>query len=349
MAVSTVVTPAAEAPAAPTPRPAPSRSVNLDVLKALAIVGVIAQHAIPRDALASVGGAVWVRQAVTVFVVIMGLNATRSMMKRGDAPLRDLIAADYWIGRFWRLGVPVLAFAAVATVIGALRGGLDVGPTTLAGQLPYTGPGNYFITIVLAFAIVFPFLFVVFRAYPVATVAGCFAIAIGFEFAAAQVASVRDAQAPFLYIAALPRYLGAVAVGMWLAADPHPLHRRNLWIWMGAPLGIAYLAWLDAAQPDFTTIGPAFLATAVPAACWAGLIVALGLLIPVGPRASRALAPVALVGQASFHIFLVQMLVFRLLPGSGVDTFALALGISTVAGIAFFRLLPAGPPSRATR
>jgi peptidoglycan/LPS O-acetylase OafA/YrhL len=323
-----------------------TRSVSLDVLKALAIVGVIAQHAIPQGDLASVAASVWVRQAVTVFVVLMGFNAARSIMRRGDAPLRELADRDYWVGRLWRLGVPVLVFAVVSTAVGLARGGIVLGPTVLAGQLPYTGPGNYFVTLVLTFAVVFPLLFVLFRARPVATVIGCFAVAIAFEAAASQVSTFRDAQAPFLYIAALPRYLGAVAVGMWLASDPHPLHRRNLWIWIGAPVGLVYLGWLDAARPDFTSVGPAFLATAAPAACWAGLIVALGLLVPVGPRAARALAPVALVGQASFHIFLVQMLVFRLTPGPGAGTFLAALAISCVIGVAFYRVLPAGPPAR---
>lgn len=337
---------AAAPPASPSRASGARRSINLDVLKALAIFGVIAQHAIPKPDLASVGGSVWVRQAVTVFLVIMGLNATRSMLKHGDAPLRELIGADYWKGRFWRLGAPVLAFAVLSTAVGAARGGLDIGPTLLVGQLPYPGPGGYFITLVLTFAVVFPFLFLVFRAHPALTVAACFAVAIGFELAASQVDAFTNQQYPFVYVAALPRYLGAVAVGMWLARDLRPLARQNAWLWVGAPVGLAYLVWLDSGQPGFTDVGTSFLATGFPAACWAGIIVAVGVAIPVSAGAARLLSPLALIGQASFHIFLMQILVFRLVSGSGFDTFALALAISCAAGIAFYKLMPTGPPSR---
>ncbi len=319
----------------------------LDVIKGLAMFGVIAQHAVPKDQLAGVAGSLWVRQAVTVFLVVMGLNATRSMLRQGPAPLRELAGAEYWTSRFWRLLAPVLVFAVISTLIGAARGGLEIGPTILLGQMPYPGPGGYFVTLVLTFAVVFPVLFVLFRAHPVATVAGCFAVSLAVEAAALQVDAISGQQYPFVYVASLARYLGVVGVGMWLAVDARPFVARNLWLWIGAPIGIAYLVWLDTGQPSFTDVGPSFLATAFPAACYAGLVVALLLALPVSARGGRLLEPVALVGRASFHIFLVQMLVFRLLPGSGADTFVLATALSCAIGIVFFRVMPTSWPGRA--
>ncbi|UUY03505.1 acyltransferase family protein [Svornostia abyssi] len=342
MATAVTLEPAPRIPAGT----ASERSAQLDILKGLAILGVIAQHAITKDGLASLWGSFWVRQAVTVFLVLMGLNAARSLRRRADAPLRELVGSDYWRGRFWRLGVPILAFAVLSTAVGAALGKLELGPTVLAGRLPFPGPGSYFVTLVVTFAIVFPFLFAVYRAYPRATVIACFAISVAFELAAGQVDAWRDQQYPYLYVANILHYLAAIAVGMWLADDQRPRARRNRWIWAGVPVSVAWLAWLEAADPDITRLQPSFLATAVPSAFWAGAIVMVFLAIPLGARVRTALRPLMVVGQASFHVFLMQMLVFRLIDGTGFGVFLLATVVSCAAGVVFWKVLPTGPRTR---
>jgi hypothetical protein len=50
------------------------RSLSIDLVKAIAMVGVIAQHSLPN--LCAAGGSFWIFQAVPVLVVLFGVNPT---------------------------------------------------------------------------------------------------------------------------------------------------------------------------------------------------------------------------------------------------------------------------------
>ena len=113
----------------------------IDVVKGLAIVGVIAQHALTRQTMDDTGADFWLRQSVPVLFVLMGFNAARSSLRRPAPTLAEAYGARYWRGRFRRILLPLLIVSAVALVAGAATGRLHVGPLALVGVPPGAGPG----------------------------------------------------------------------------------------------------------------------------------------------------------------------------------------------------------------
>src|SRR3954464_8657188 len=103
----------------------------IDVVKGLAIIGVIAQHALTRGAMDEVGADFWLRQSVPILFVLMGFNAARSSRPAPAPTLVEAYGARYWRGRYRRTLAPLLIISAVAIVAGAATGHLHVGPLAL--------------------------------------------------------------------------------------------------------------------------------------------------------------------------------------------------------------------------
>jgi hypothetical protein len=86
----------------------------IDVVKGLAIIGVIAQHALTRETMDDTGADFWLRQSVPVLFVLMGFNAARSSLRRPAPTLAEAYGARYWRGRYRRILLPLLIVSAVA-------------------------------------------------------------------------------------------------------------------------------------------------------------------------------------------------------------------------------------------
>jgi hypothetical protein len=121
---------------------ASARIPAIDVVKGLASIGVIAQHALTRQTMDATGADFWFRQSVPVLFVLMGFNAARSSLRRLAPTLGEAYGARYWRGRFRRILLPLLIAFAVALVAGEASGRLDIKPLALVGFLPVPGPGE---------------------------------------------------------------------------------------------------------------------------------------------------------------------------------------------------------------
>jgi peptidoglycan/LPS O-acetylase OafA/YrhL len=340
------VTTAVSAPAAvgaPDEPPRRRHLVQIDVLKGAAILGVLAQHGLSASDLHAVGADLWIRQAVPIFFILMGLNAAGSYARRGSRRLRELASRDYWRGRLARLGIPFAVTFVASLVLGAVLGEERWGPTILVGRLPFSGPGNYFVTILFTFAVAFPVLYALWRRSPWGFIAFCFAADAAFELLAGQVQGWQAARHPYAYEANLLRYLGAIAIGVWLSECAGLRARRNRWLVALAPVGLTWVAWLELDQPHIGWLIPSFaLGTNVLAALWAALLVLVTLALVPGARMTRLLQPLAGLGRASYHVFLAQILVFGALASTGFATLALGGAGSIAIGWLAFRLLPVG-------
>src|ERR1700739_2353169 len=141
-------------------RASATRIRQIDVLKGLAILGVMVQHAFTGRALYESWDTLHVGQAVPVFFVIMGLNAARSLGRNREAALGELYSRRYLTGRLRRLIAPLVWIWLLAAVVALAVGKFHVGPLALLGALPMSSaPGNYFVTITVEFALLFPALF----------------------------------------------------------------------------------------------------------------------------------------------------------------------------------------------
>ena len=322
------------------------RSSAIDTIKGLAIVSVICLHSLSVHTLYAIAALFSIWQAVPVFIFLMGRNAAASLARRGRRSLREVYSHEYLAQRFDRIYVPfVLAFAATVVVtnvtgtahdhVRTIVGGL------LAGTLPIDGPGNYFITLVFQFALVFPLVFWGLRRQPVATLLLCAAVELAFDLLARRVGVVK--QHPYIYEVCLARYMLLVALGALLAHAPARRLLAARWLWVGTLVSVACLA-LNSVDSSTGPLGGSdwdFAST-----FYAVFIVVLGIaLLPSVARgsASRALGE---LGRASYHIFLVQIIWFGLAvwPLDSVPALIGNLAVTLAAGVAFYWLMARVPP-----
>jgi peptidoglycan/LPS O-acetylase OafA/YrhL len=314
------------------------RSSAIDVIKGLAIVSVICLHSLTAGTLYGMGALFYIWQAVPVFLFLMGRNAASSLERRGRRSLRELYSQGYLASRVDRIYVPfLLAFVATVAVTVITHTAHDHARTIigglLAGTLPIDGPGNYFITLVFQFVLVFPLLFWALRRWPVATLLLCTAIELAFDLLALRVGLVKDH--PYIYEDCLARYLLLVALGGLLARVPARRLLTARWLWVGALLGAAYIG-LNSIDPPSGPLGGSDWAFA--SVFYTVFIVVLGISrLPVAARGwpSRGLGE---LGRASYHVFLVQIIWFGLAvwPLDSVPALIGNLAVTLVAGVAFY-------------
>ena len=317
----------------------------IDVVKGLAIIGVIAQHALTRGTMDDTGADFWLRQSVPVLFVLMGFNAARSSLRRPAPTLADAYGARYWRGRYRRILLPLLIVSAGALVVGAATGRLHLGPLALVGYLPVPGPGVYWITILLTFTLIWPAWMHLFQLRPGLVVAGAIALNVIFELWAGRMPDFRGAGSlggyPYAYDACILRYFAAIAIGMWLAIDDARVGRRRLVVVALAVPSVAYiaLAGTDPASLPFFVHGFT-LATNFAAVPWAAAMLLAALhLWPT--HSVPGTGWLERLGVASFEIFLVQVVWLGVLPERGQIPFLVALVGSGVLGSALHRVLTA--------
>jgi peptidoglycan/LPS O-acetylase OafA/YrhL len=323
------------------PRPAAGRDAAIDVVKGLAILGVIAQHGLTGQALFDTRADLWFRQAVPVLFVLMGLNAARSSLRRPPRSLAEAYGARYWRGRFRRILLPLLVVFAAGVVAGALTGRLHIGPLVLVGSFPVPGPGAYWVTILLTFTLIWPAWMHLFRLRPGLVVATAIALDVAFELAAAHVPAFKAGGYNYAYDACILRYFAAIAVGMWLAIDDEHAGRRRVAVLALAPLSLVYIAVARSDPSAFPFLVPGFtLTTNFAAVPWATamLLAALRLWPARGVPGTGWLER---LGIASYEVFLVQIVWFGVLPERGGVRFVVAVLACGVLGWAVHRALGA--------
>jgi peptidoglycan/LPS O-acetylase OafA/YrhL len=338
-------------------RSRPARVRQIDVLKGLAIIGVMVQHAFGDGFLQHSWETLYAGQAVPVFFVIMGLNAAQSMARRQARSLSDLYTRSYLTGRWQRLVVPIVWVWPVALLVALLVGELHIGPLALVGVLPISSaPGNYFVTIVLEFAVLFPLVFWCFTRAPVATTVVVAVADIGFELLAPHVHmfGLSGPAHGYIYEAAIVKYGLAILAGVWLSRIK--LGRRGMaLLTVGALVGLVYLVVLHQDPGDFGWLVPSFSRTtnfiSVFYAVW---LTVLGIRLLPGDGASPLYRRFERLGRASYHIFLVQIVWFGAVTTRSWPMAILGIAVCCLIGHAFYMAMSArqapkrsGRPQRA--
>ncbi len=318
------------------------------MLKGLAIVGVMVQHAFSPRFLHDSWDTLWAGQAVPIFFILMGLNATRSMDKGGAGSLRELYTRRYLTSRLQRLVVPLLFIWVVALIVAVIVGEVHIGPLVVVGVLPLaSAPGNYFVTIVLEFAVLFPAVYWCWRRAPVATTVVLVLADIGFELLAPHVHVLTSAGTAngYLYEAAIFKYLAAIAAGMWLT-------RLTVTPRLLAPLcalaaaSFAYLIVLHQSPTHFGWLIPSFSASTNFLSVFYAVLLTYAGLRWLTPRSWRgAYGLLERLGQASYHIFLLQIVWFGAITDRSAVAAIFGIAACCLLGHAFFVAMERRRPS----
>jgi peptidoglycan/LPS O-acetylase OafA/YrhL len=328
-----------ERPATPASR---GRVRQIDVLKGLAIIGVMVQHAFSSSFLQHSWEILYAGQAVPIFFVIMGLNAAQSMARRRVHFLADLYDSDYVKGRLRRLVSPIGWIWPVALIVAVFVGAVHIGPLVLVGVLPIaSAPGNYFVTIMLEFAVLFPAVFWYFNRAPVATTLVVVAADVGFELLAPHVHALGAAGPAhgYIYEAAIVKYGLAILAGVWLSRVE--LSERGFAVLTLLALGgVVYLVVLHQDPNGFTWLVSSFSRTtnfiSVFYAVWL-TYVGIRLIPPKSPRpVYRALEK---LGRASYHVFLVQIVWFGAITTRSWPMAIIGIIACSLIGYVFYALM----------
>ncbi len=325
-----------------------SRVRQIDVLKGLAIIGVMSQHAFSSHSLQRAWDILHVGQAVPIFFVIMGLNAAMSMSRGARAPLRGLYSRRYVDGRVKRLVLPLVLMWVLAVPVALAVGKFHIGPLIVVGVFPISSaPGNYFVTIVLEFAVLFPAVFFCFTRAPLITTVVIVAANIAFELVAPHISALTSAGVSngYLYDAAIVKYAAAILAGMWLTRVP--IGPKLFWIL--TPLALASVVYLIVLHQDpgeFSWLMDTFSrSTNFLSVFYAVWLTCLGLRL-LTPRPWLGLyAPLERLGQASYHIFLAQIIWFGAVANRSWPVAIAGILVCSLVGHLYFTAMSPRPPT----
>ena len=290
---------------------------QIDVAKGLAIISVILLHSLELRFRQSTYATFHIGQAVPVFMILMGLNQGLVALRRPLA-FADLYTRLYFARRVDRLLVPLLLIYAASLLAGLLwlwltdQNKLDLNFYSLIGLLPVSGPGNYFVTLVLQSILLLPLIGYCFQRRPVATVVVLVISEVLFLLLGNHIRFFDHNN--YLYSAALPRYFSAIALGLIMSR----LVSRPL---KAAVLVPALLLALASAAYLFRVVYQDLQVPLIRADWDTQNLLAYGyaafvlvLLFKLLPQQSekKSLLFLAELGKASYHIFLVQVVYFGL-------------------------------------
>jgi Acyltransferase family len=311
-----------------------ARSLGIDIVKAIAMVGVIAQHSLPN--LRSAGGSFWAFQAVPIFVVLFGVNMKASLDRRATVDARWYLGS-YLPRRLERLLVPFAIVWVVSYVLGRLSGKGHIGGLVLAGVLPLAGPGSYFVPMIIVLTLAVPVIYVGYRRSVTGMVLTLIVLDLGFELVASKI-HVLMTHGQFLYDASPLRYLVAFIAG-FLIVDRAGSRVRRVGAGMLVVASLVYLVlelthgeWFGYFIDKWTRPTNLF---AVPYATALTLLLVRAL---PGTSSNPLIRMAGFAGKASFHIFLVQMVWFVMYPEQAPGPFLTAVVACFAIGMGFFWL-----------
>jgi peptidoglycan/LPS O-acetylase OafA/YrhL len=314
---------------------------QIDVAKGLAIISVILLHSLGPGTRQDIYAIFHIGQAVPLFLVLMGLNLGLAAGRR-PVSLPSLYNRLYFSRRVDRLLVPLL-LAYIASFLAGLvwlwlRGEnkIDLNLYTLIGLLPVSGPGNYFVTLVLQSILLLPLIGYGFQRWPAPTAVLLVVGEVLFLLQANTIGLFDDNN--YLYSSALPRYFSALALGLLLSRlVARPLAAVTL---LAAGLlalaSGAYLYQLTYQGLQVPLIRADWAAQNLLAFGYTAFV--LLLLLKLLPRQSnkKGLQLLASLGKASYHIFLVQVIYFGLADASH-SLVLLNLGCCLLLGYLFYK------------
>jgi peptidoglycan/LPS O-acetylase OafA/YrhL len=311
---------------------------QIDIVKGLAMVAVLLLHSLTREELVESYAIFHIWQAVPLFMVTMGLNLGLSYSSK-TLHFHHLYTAHYFQKKGLRILLPLLLMYGIALVAGYTWQslfGADVytlGWENFIGVLPVSGKGNYFITLLLQSVLFLPLIGYCYYRWPLRTALILVLLEIVFLLTAYRIAYFQEDR--YLYDAAFFRYLSAIALGLWLSTTISSEKHKGKWFLVLIALASGvYLYWQLYQGLLLPHIRPEWQAQLVLTFPYAALLVYLFLLLFPQQSDNKVLGVMAETGKASYHIFLVQVLYFGLVP-QDANTY-LNLTICLLAGFLFF-------------
>ncbi len=291
---------------------------QIDILKGILIVSVLTMHAISIEILTSGYYLLSLGQAVPIFLIILGINQSLSFNKYYNSLKNTVNYKRYIYKKFTRIIIPFLIAFMISLLLGCLIYFnssiliLRLNRSLIFGKLPVAGPGNYFISLLLQYTLTFPILYKLYIKKPVTTLILSWVVSIMYEL-------VKSKLPPYIsnYGLIYFKYLPLVVLGMWLSAKRELRYKRNYFIYIGIVVAFIFQIYqiYTYNQPTnfiFLNWGLFyFLASFYPA-----FLFMLSLRFLPNKVDNIFIRIASVVGKASYHIFLVQVIYFAFVKTS---------------------------------
>lgn len=330
---------------------------SIDVLKGLAIISVILLHTITDKLLKFTLYPFHIYQAVPVFMVLAGLTLMFTFGNADPKSFKSYYNLKYFNKKILRLVYPFLIILIISLLYGLWDRSYYLGILSIAGYLPVTGPGNYYISLLLEFIIIAPFIAYFYRKNPGLLLASMVLIDLGFQLIAPHIGLFSGDS--YIYRACILRYFSAIALGLLISdefsREGHIdlMNKRYRPVLLMLPISILYISiGMFVGQP-FPLFKPEWGTQNILSFPYALILAVLVLNLDISRYNSKMANKVIIpIGKASYHIFLVQILFF----GFGLsfvnyvtkDNLLLVGGIAIllnllsaiVLGLIFYRIEP---------
>ncbi|MHA2142991.1 MAG: acyltransferase family protein [Candidatus Thorarchaeota archaeon] len=303
---------------------------QLDVLKAVAIAFVVLDHSLTWDIKRAIGGPFWERTSIPFFLLVMGFNMALSFRHSGATTLKELYSLEYFSKRVKRYVLPFMILYAVSILAGLYYGALEFNQYSLIGWLPFWGPGNWFIPVLLSSILVFPAVYWAFTKSPRVTVLLCFLSEIILQLVMSVAAPLVLVDGRYVHASAESAFLTtvirtnilfllpAVGLGLWFSRGYELKDKRNRFMAIAFPLSFIYLfayqffdfrfAIIDGIY-KYNLIWGDYTFLVYP---YSALIFLLAMkYLPSEPQ-TKFQGFISKVGRASYHIFLFQIYYFSI-------------------------------------
>jgi len=294
---------------------------QIDIVKALAIIGVITTHSVLLSFILAADMQFYAWQAMPLFVICTGLLWYLSFYKNGTN-LKQMYSFKYFKSKFSRFVLPFAVLFALDLAILYSTGAVNLRNVLSRLQYmqpPISGAGDYYLAFILELIFVAPLIFYCFHKKPLATVATLFLLDLAFEL-----------MGPYMdettYYFGVIRMFSAFALGLVLARNivensGWKLRTKSNVALIALGFCSAVFLFFNAGKPT-PMFRPEWLTMNLYSFFYPTVLVMAAL--SLGPffrqYAQRFWVKVAVIGKASYHIFLVQILFFSpVLAGLKLD------------------------------
>lgn len=314
-----------------------TRNTSIDILKGLAIISVIILHSFSKELLYNLYAPYYLWQAVPIFMVLFALNNAQSFTEKNKENLQDLYNSSYFTARLSRILKPFFIIWLIQIIIELnYTANMNLHWFIKSFLIGGFGPGSYFIPLIIQFVFIVPILFYLAKKSSNVFLIIGLIVSMLLEYLYS-ISFLKETHYRILFI----RYLFAAVLGIWYIVHP-PSKFKNIILVTGTLVSFVYITAVS--YYGFSFINePLWRAEHAPAFFWALLLVLLTMKLKI-PQNTLS-ETIILLGKASMHIFLVQMVYFRLfqlkLINLRADEFlysSINIVVCCAIGILFYKL-----------
>ena len=298
--------------------------------------------------------ALFTQQVIPIFIIIMSFNMSLAFCRRGYSELKKFYSLNELKRKFRRYFIPYIFIFAISLILGFIfflttnRQILYLNFRLIMGYLPIDGPGNYFISLIIQMILLFPLIYIFFKYNKnVCLILGfflAFMCEIGNNFGTNGI----------WYTDSLVRFLPHIILGIWISDLYLASELKNKYFILFGIFSGFYLIFMS--QFENGILGgihfiPYTASQNLFSSGWSALILIIGLMF-LPKEKSFLTKPVAIIGKASYHIYLIQIVYFGLVGSFGLkyhslfDLFSInnitiigiSLSIVILSGIVFYLL-----------